>query len=270
MRYFDRTEVERIGKAGVHYYQTGNYIVARQMSAYWVCADPNDKGLTPHMMHDGFWEAWITLWMGQNVQPGSTCLDVGANIGFYTFYLAQHGCKVISFEPMPKCAELLHRSNELNGTQDRVTIENYAVTDGAQKEIKLWEITSQLMNTTVIPQSAERGPSFDMRAISLDKYFAKKEALKKSISFIKIDVDGSEHLIWKGMQKFLKDNPACVILMEFVPGFYPGNGRDFFNELMEKRNVSYVDYAGKDQPIHSYDFIAQDNEPYRMLVLRAK
>lgn len=270
MRYIDRAEVEKIGRAGTYYYHTGDYIVARQMASYWLCADPSDKGYTPHAMHDGYWEAWITLWISQNVMPGAVCVDVGANFGFYTFLLAHHGCKVIAFEPTQRCFDLLNKGNELNGSADRVSIEQYAVTDGTEKTVRLWEVAGHLMNTTIDAPSAATGNYFDAPAISLDTYFSKKAALKKSISFIKIDAEGSEHLIWKGMQKLLADNPSCIVLMEFVPGHYPNMGKDFFNELLQSRNVSYVDYAGNEQPLGSYDFIEKDTEPFRMLVLRAK
>lgn len=270
MKYFDRTEVEKIGISGTYHYHTGNYIIARQMSSYWICVDPFDKGYTPHAMNDGYWEAWITLWMSQNVQPSSLCVDVGANFGFYTFFLAQHGCKVIGFEPAQRCVDLLNKGNELNGSLDRVTIEHCAVTDGKQKKVRLWEVAGHLMNTTIDAPAALTENYFDVEAISLDRYFAKKNALKNNISFIKIDAEGSEHLIWKGMQKLLHDNPSCVVLMEFVPGHYPNMGKDFFNELLESRKVSYVDYAGNEQHLGSYEFIESDTEPFRMLVLRAQ
>lgn len=270
MRYNDRTEVERIGKTGTYYYQTGNYIVARQMSSYWLCVDPSDIGYTPHAMSEGYWEAWITVWMSQHVVPGSVCVDVGANFGFYTFLLAQHGCIVFGFEPTQRCFDLLNVSNQLNGSSDRVIIEKNAVTDGKQKTVRLWEISEQYMNTTIDVPEGYTGKYFDVETVSLDKYFAKKADVKKKISFIKIDAEGSEYLIWNGMQKLLKENPECIVLMEFVPGHYPEMGRGFFNELLASRKVSYVDYVGLEQPLNSYDFIEKDTEPFRMLVLRKK
>lgn len=269
MRYNSREEVERIGRAGVHHFVQNDHVVARQMSSYWICIDPTDKGYSPHAMHDGFWEAWITLWMSKNIRPGSVCVDVGANFGFYTFYLAQHNCKVYAFDPSPLCINLLQKSNELNATSDRVVIENYAVTDGATKEIELWKVEGHMMNTTIKQNPAQLDDFFTSKAVSLDDYFQRKADGGK-IEFIKIDAEGSEDLIWKGMQKTLQRNPGCKVLMEFVPGHYPQNGELFLKELLEKCHVSYVDYAGVEQSITNTLFFRTDREPFRMLVLILK
>ncbi|MBI1287088.1 MAG: FkbM family methyltransferase [Flavobacteriales bacterium] len=269
MKYNNRAEVERIGRAGVHSFKDKDNMVARQMASYWLYVDPTDKGYTPHALNDGFWEAWITLWMSQHVKPGAVCVDVGANFGFYTFFLAQHGCKVFAFDPSPLCISLLKQSNIANGTTDRVTVEHKAVTDGKEKEVKLWEVSGHMMNTTIHMNNAAPENFFTAKTTSLDKYFARKKE-GKQIDFIKIDAEGSEQLIWNGMQKVLEANPRCIVLMEFVPDHYEKNGRPFLSELLSKRDVWYVDYAGREQRIVRPDFFESDTEPFRMLVLRRK
>lgn len=269
MRYNSRAEVERIGRAGVYSYKENGDMVARQMSSYWIYVDPTDKGYTPHALNDGFWEAWVTLWMSRNVRPGSVCVDVGANFGFYTFFLAQHGCTVYGFDPSPLCIRLLNQSNKLNATSDSVFIENYAVTDGAEKEIKLWNVAGHMMNTTIKQNPNQLENFFTARTVTLDSYFAKKKDGKK-IDFIKIDAEGSEELIWNGMQKLLKKNPACIVLMEFVPDHYKDMGKPFLAELMKNREVGFVDYTGTERKIVDPKFFDKDKEPFRMLVLRAK
>jgi FkbM family methyltransferase len=270
MKYNNRAEVEKIGRAGTYFFKENNYIVARQLSSYWVCVEPLDKGYTPHAQRDGFWEAWITTWMIRNVTPGSVCIDIGANFGYYTFFLAQHGCKVYGFEPIPRCVELLNRSNELNGSSDRVIIEQYAVTDSAQPTVRLWKVATELMNTSINKATQPNAEFFDVKATSLDKYFSRKTEVKRNISFIKIDAEGSEPLIWKGMQKLLKENPKCVVLMEFFPDQYELKGKSFFNELLEIHKISFVDFAGNEQSINDYSFFEKDKEPFRMIVLRTK
>lgn len=267
MRYNSREEVERIGQAGVYHYGEGSYLVARQMSSYWLCVSPDDAGYVPHALNDGYWEAWITLWMSRNVIPGSVCIDVGANFGFYTFFLAQHGCRVYGFDPSLVCINLLRRSCEINGASDRVILENYAVSDGTVKELELWKVEGHMMNTSIKENSSQPETSFMSKAISLDQYFTEHQD-NRNIDFVKIDAEGSEQLIWNGMKRLLEDNPECVVLMEFVPDLYEDNGRPFLNQLIEERAISYVDYAGDEQELLHYNFFETDTEPFRMLVLR--
>ncbi len=63
MRYESRKEVEAIGTAGAYFEDYGNFILARALSAFWLCLDPEDEGLTPHFTEksEGYWESWITL-----------------------------------------------------------------------------------------------------------------------------------------------------------------------------------------------------------------
>jgi hypothetical protein len=61
---------------------------------------------------------------------------------------------------------------------------------------------------------------------SLDKYFIDSNLVDK-INFIKIDVEGLEFSVLKGMENILKNNKKIKILFEFMPknimeaGFMP-------------------------------------------------
>ena len=125
------------------------------------------------------------------------------------------------------------------------------------------------MNTTITGSAESCDSSFVAKAKSLDAYFSRKKDGKK-IDFIKIDAEGSEELIWNGMQKTLVSNPDCVVLMEFVAWHYSGNGKPFLSNMMKTHDVTYVDYAGNEQPIVSDNFFETDKEDLRMIVLRKK
>jgi len=43
-----------------------------------------DAGFASHVMLDGFWEIWLTLFFARVIAPGMTVIDVGANFGYYT------------------------------------------------------------------------------------------------------------------------------------------------------------------------------------------
>ena len=44
-------------------------------------------------------------------QKGKVALDVGANIGTYTYFLSRHASEVYAYEPNPELADRLYRSH---------------------------------------------------------------------------------------------------------------------------------------------------------------
>jgi FkbM family methyltransferase len=267
MKYNDRADVEKIGQAGAFFTDTmiegKPASITRQLAAYYLACKQSDTGISEHHRKDGFWESWITLWMSRNVKPSSICIDGGSNYGYYTFFLANHGCNVIALEANPEIIPFLKKSVELNGCSDRVTILHAAIADESNKTIKLGLLPSSL-NSTIV-QRADLIGSFEVNTKSLDDV-AKEFG---EIDFVKLDIEGAELLAWKGMQKLLNNNPHCVVLMEFVKEHYEQGGKLFFAEIAEKCDVAYVDYNGDEQPC-GFDFLETDTEEYRMIVIRQK
>lgn len=63
-------------------------LLCRLLGVFLAFVDTRDLMLGPRLVLDGFWEAWVTLAIARHVQPGSWCVDVGANHGYYTLLMA--------------------------------------------------------------------------------------------------------------------------------------------------------------------------------------
>ncbi|MDB9312680.1 FkbM family methyltransferase [Spirulina sp. CS-785/01] len=77
----------------------------------------------------------------QLVQPGNTCVDVGANMGCYTFLLASQvgeTGRVLAFEPQLTLRTLLERSVASNGYDNFVQIEPYATFSQSGETLRLY------------------------------------------------------------------------------------------------------------------------------------
>ena len=75
----------------------------------------------------GEYEHILTQCIQRIVKPGFTCLDVGANFGYYSVLLAkaiQDEGAVHSFEPVPFIYNLTRETMELNGVLDCVVLNN--------------------------------------------------------------------------------------------------------------------------------------------------
>jgi FkbM family methyltransferase len=262
MKYIDRADLQRLGETGAYNYSLGdNNIAVRILGSYWLSVNDVDDEFVPHLKRDGYWEAWISLWISQNVKPGSICIDGGANYGYYTFQLLLHGCKVFAIEPNPHLIPHLEASLELNGKLP-LTIMNAALTDGSTDKVTLTITESYLHSTVIIDRNAK--DTAEVKTVRLLDFANKK------VDFIKLDIEGAEDQALPDLVKLQKKNPDLVCLMEWVYDVYPNKSRELFDYIIENFNIAYVDYGGAEVPVTSYDFIEAETLDLRMYVLRKK
>lgn len=145
------------------------------------------------------------------VKPGMRVLDVGANIGVYTRFLAgllQGDGEVHAFEPDP-----LNFSRLVGHLRDlpNVTPINSAV--GARSgTLTLYQSADMNVDHRTF-DSGDGRPGVEVPVVALDDYMAGKGP----VHFIKLDVQGFEENVLNGAQQLLVDSPDVTILMEFWP-----------------------------------------------------
>jgi FkbM family methyltransferase len=151
-----------------------------------------------------------TLEWIDNLPRGCVVWDIGANVGLYSCYAAKaRDCRVFAFEPAVFNLELLARNIWLNALTERVTIVPLPLTDVSA--------VSKLNMTTTDWGGALStfGQDYGFDGEPLRKVF-EFQTLGITINeaaallgipqpdFIKIDVDGIEHLILSGGAQVLE------------------------------------------------------------------
>lgn len=165
----------------------------------------------------GIWEESETELIKKIVSDGDVVLDLGANIGYYTMIFAKligPKGKVFAFEPEPNNFELLKKNLTINGYQNS-TIEDAAVSD-ENGEIKLYLSEGRATNHRTFHSKSVSKNFVVVKKVKLDDYF-KNNPIRKRISFVKMDVEGSELDALKGMTSILNENKNIKILIEFAP-----------------------------------------------------
>ena len=167
----------------------------------------------------------------KEIKEGEYVVDIGAKIGIYTLAFSKFvgpSGKIFSFEPTPDSFEILKKNKEVNNL-DNVIIEQKAISD--KQETSLLELC-EFSGNNRINNNCENGVNVD--CVSLDSYFLGKE---KSISFVKIDVEGFELQIISGMKNILEKNKKIKILFEYNPtliGFFETKLEKILEDLIEQ------------------------------------
>ena len=139
------------------------------------------------------------------VKEGDVVIDIGANIGYFTVLLANlvgPGGKVYAFEPDPRNFYLLQRTIARNGWT-HVIAEQKAVSNEAGELLLYQTLTPDAHISTV-----------KVQVVNLDDFLSDEP----HISFIKMDMDGSEPLAIQGMAQLIQLSPGLRLLAEYEPG----------------------------------------------------
>lgn len=152
--------------------------------------------------------------MAARLQPGDLVLDVGANIGNHTLYLASvAGCRVHAFEPNKHLCDALMRSAELNGQGDQVVVHQVGV--AANEGVARF---SHLDPANLGAQSLEQVQDTDedsIQLVSLDQM-----QWPCPVRMIKIDVEGMEGDVIKGAQQLIqRDKPILYVESQTAEDF---------------------------------------------------
>ena len=156
----------------------------------------------------GTYEPEITALIQSTLKGGETVMDVGANIGYFTLLMArQVGPKgrVIAFEPLPTVFELLRENLRLNNLL-WAHAECKAVTDHDGETRMQSESGNPLSFTACV---AEEG-DFVVATVSMDRYV--EAASLTRLDLIKIDVEGAEDAVIRGMTKSLQRFRPVVLV----------------------------------------------------------
>ena len=146
------------------------------------------------------------------VNQDSVIFDVGANVGFFSHLLVENidfKGSMYLFEPLPHLASLCKETFR-NVSYD-AEVFNYGLSD-ADSEVDLFVASNGNLGWNTILQSKASDDMEKIRIQLKDFENCKPEAIP---TFIKIDVEGSEYLVLRGMLDSLRTwAPLPVILCE--------------------------------------------------------
>jgi FkbM family methyltransferase len=152
------------------------------------------------------------------VRAGDVCVDVGANIGYFTAIMARLASasgKVLSFEPVPENFSILKVNAGIADVDGaKVTAINAAVSErpGMVKIIR-----REYSTYHQIEPNAEPGCVDAVKGVCLDEEL-QHLIPRRRVNFTKIDVEGHELRVLRGLKQTLAAGRVEKLVIEVTPG----------------------------------------------------
>jgi FkbM family methyltransferase len=173
-------------------------------------------------------------------------LDIGANLGSVTYLLAKTSRRVISFEPNPETVEQLRLNMTLNQISN-VEVEQLACSE-VSRPLSMYQ--NDYHGHSSLTKKGKFQKPFEVHAIRLDEYLESREI--KSIDFLKIDVEGHEFSVLKGLGRFLNPEYCKAIVWEHSLISDPtGSTSTKVYQLLISSGYSIRDFQGNQLSIES-------------------
>ncbi|MCG3132477.1 MAG: hypothetical protein FLDDKLPJ_03327 [Phycisphaerae bacterium] len=161
-------------------------------------------------------------WLDQQLSPGDAVLDIGANVGYFTASFAHRvgpEGKVFAFEPEPENYALLCSTIERNGHGNVCTVQSAV----GERSSKVYLERDGLSAETPFVTSSPTEDAVRVTQTSIDDFF---DVLPQRLSLVKIDVEGRELHVLRGMKRLLATCPRVRLFIEFAPKLLKRAGTD--------------------------------------------
>lgn len=159
-------------------------------------------------------EPWTTAFVDR-VKPGELFIDVGANVGAYTLIAATGGARVIAIEPFFANAARMGENLALNNASRNVLVLTMAL--GEEDGVTEFHIGDMRAGSashilgTVYPAK----PTFHTVPVLVMPLDSLQPIMGDGPRYIKIDTDGNEQSVLKGMVKTLQHAATQAVMLEY-------------------------------------------------------
>jgi FkbM family methyltransferase len=197
-------------------------------------------GLLPHVVHcrnlilggPASYEQAFTDGLQRAIRPGDVVWDVGANLGHYTQrfhdWAGSEGV-VYAFEPAPACFDSL--SNRFSDKAS-VVVMNLAL--GEREATLPIALADDALGAThsLVSKASEGGRTVNVNVVAGDALVA--NATARAPNVLKIDVEGFEEEVLRGLASTLKNSSVRAVFCEIHFGLLDQRGERHAPERIER------------------------------------
>ncbi len=224
---------------------TRGNLLLREIQGSKMYLDLKDSGISKDLGLDGIRERFLTNKIKDELSPGMTCVDIGANIGYYVLMEAQAVSdkgKVYAIEPVQHNFELLRKNIGINNYDS--IVDAYQLAIGSENGTAKLYLSRNSNLHNLIGGNTNLG-YVETKLSRLDDFLEDKSS---EVDFIRMDIEGYEYEAISGMEKTLvAGKPGLKLCLELHPVLLEKAGYSK-NSLLEK-----LDQFGFDVKWSQYD-----------------
>jgi FkbM family methyltransferase len=197
--------------------------------------DLKDKGINKDLFLYGYREPECTNIFKKELFEGMKIVDIGANIGYYVLIEAQFigkSGKIYAIEPEPRNFKMLKKNVEINSYLSDVEFYNIAISNKTGKV--LFAISPQ-SNHHRLSISGSKEKAIEVDSTTLDDFVEDKE-----MDVLRMDTEGAEWVIFKGMNRILSNNKPLKMFIEIHPKLINQYGGDVEEMLKTLAENSFI------------------------------
>lgn len=233
-----------------------------EVNGYKLITIPNDAGISTELQIFKTHEPLSTEVLKTELKDGMICLDIGANIGYYTLLeraLVGGNGKVIALEPSPLTYSYLNKNIELNRSIDVETF-NLAFSSSNCEIPFLVGAMSNLSRVANMDDGYSESSIIKVEARTLDSFVSNHHIEK--LDFLRMDVEGHENAIIQGGLLTIKRFKP-ILHVEIHTSLLGSKETVFFLHKLQDLgyNVKYyipreldIPFIGSKQDIQKLDF----------------
>ncbi len=199
----------------------GDNLVISQVDGFIMAFPAEEWRLATYAILIGQPEPGLFAVMQSTIREGMIVVDIGANVGTYTLLaLRQIGARgmVISYEPTPRAFEILKNNVQVNAYLEsgRIDLRQKAVSDRNQVKTSFFVPKNCMGHSSFYPGgelALKEVDVIEVETVSLDEDLGRD----RKVDVIKIDAEGAEPEILRGMRHIIDSNHEIAIFIEFAP-----------------------------------------------------
>ena len=208
-----------------------------------------DRLVSASIAQSGQWEATESTVVSKVVtklaadKKRFSVMNLGANIGWYALLCARASANVVvdAYEPVPENVAIFKKSVELNGFDDRINVNELAISDKDETlELTLAPQSPALARLKPIEEIKD-ATKIQVKADCLDNIFKGKK-LTTMPELLIMDVAGCEQKVLNGASKVFERGWRPIIFTKFSPAALNAIGEEFtmFKKLAELKYQFFV------------------------------
>lgn len=238
-----------------------------------------DKGLSKDLVEDGIREPHTTygyrkaLETFKNNDNETVILDIGANIGYYALQPCEilNNVRVIAIEPEKTNIELLKQNVKLNGYEDKFDIIHAGA--GAEKDTaKMYlfdDYNLHSMNQKKKNIYKEKYyDTINIDILPISNILNSKNINPSSVDIIRMDVEGYDAEVFRGMESVFNSNDNIMCNIEFHFRLMTDDDNNYIRDLFSNSLNKIYSSAQTDKNIPIQNFNEAMNHKWIELVFK--